>query len=482
MRAVNPASGEALGHSFDMKFEMEFARSSRADLEAMADTAFDAIDFLADAPGAQIAGFLEDYAVRLEGDRAGIAQIAHEETALPLAPRLSEVEFNRTTFQLREAARVLRDESWREIARDEKNNLRSTLVPLGGAVVCIGPSNFPLAFNGVSGGDFCAAIAARNPVIAKAHPGHPNTTARLFAHACAARDAAGLPKAALQLFYDCAPEDGEALLAHAGVAALAFTGSRASGMRLKRVCDELGKPASLEMSSVNPVFVASAAGEARAEAIADAWAASVMLGGGQFCTKPGVIFVAGEKAAARVAARAAELMRAAPPAVLLTESVRTHLARAVDALRGAGERVLCGGREISPGFRFEPTLFAVDAAHARKFRSLVMSEAFGPLGIVVAVESDGQLVDFARGLDGQLASTIVSDAADAATRATLLGILRFKAGRVLDEAMPTGVAVSPAMVHGGPMPATGDARFTAVGLPAAAKRFSKALCLDRVRA
>ena len=45
----------------------------------------------------------------------------------------------------------------------------------------------------------------------------------------------------------------------------------------------------------------------------------------------------------------------------------------------------------------------------------------------------------------------------------------------------TGVAVSPAMVHGGPFPATGDARFTAVGLPSAAKRFSKALCLDRVR-
>ena len=97
MRAVNPASGEALG--------AEFARSSRADLEAMADTAFDAIDALADAPGALLADFLDDYASRLENDRAGIAQLAHEETALPYAPRLSEVEFNRMTFQLREGAR-----------------------------------------------------------------------------------------------------------------------------------------------------------------------------------------------------------------------------------------------------------------------------------------------------------------------------------------------------------------------------------------
>jgi NADP-dependent aldehyde dehydrogenase len=143
--------------------------------------------------------------------------------------------------------------------------------------------------------------------------------------------------------------------------------------------------------------------------------------------------------------------------------------------------MLCGGREVGPGFRYEPTLFEVSAAAARRHWNLVTSEAFGPLGAVVAVEGDAQLVDFARRLDGQLAATMVADDADRAARATLLGILRFKAGRILDEAMPTGVAVSPAMVHGGPFPATGDPRFTAVGLPASARRFSKALCLDRVR-
>jgi len=344
--------------------------------------------------------------------------------------------------------------------------------------VCIGPSNFPLAFNGVSGGDFAAAIAARNPVIAKAHPGHPNTTARLFAHCCAARDAAGLPSSAVQLFFDCSPDDGEALLAHAGVAALGFTGSRAAGLRLKAACDRVGKPASCEMAGVNPVFVASYAASARAEAIADAWTASVLLGGGQFCTKPGVILVAGEAAAARVAARAAEVLGAAPPAVLLTESIRAHLARSVDALRAAGAESLCGGRPQSPGLRFEPTLFSASASLVRGARAAFMQEAFGPLGTVVAVEGDAQLVDFARALDGQLAATVIADAEDDAVRATLFGVLRFKVGRLLAETMPTGVAVSPAMVHGGPFPATGDPRFTAVGLPAAAKRFSKALCLQ----
>jgi NADP-dependent aldehyde dehydrogenase len=315
-------------------------------------------------------------------------------------------------------------------------------------------------------------------VIAKAHPGHPNTTARLFAHCCAARDAARLPSSAVQVFFECAPEDGEALLAHAGVAALGFTGSRAAGVRLKAACDRLGKPASCEMAGVNPVFVASHAAAARAEAIADAWTASVLLGGGQFCTKPGVIFVAGEAAAARVAARAGEVLRAAAPAVLLSESIRMHLAQSVEALRAAGARIACGGRAQAPGFRFEPTLAVADAALVRRVRGAFMSEAFGPLGTVVAVEGDAQLVDFARALDGQLASTVVADAADDAVRATLFGVLRFKVGRLLNETMPTGVAVSPAMVHGGPFPATGDARFTAVGFPAAAKRFSKALCVQ----
>ncbi|MFM1823290.1 MAG: hypothetical protein RI967_1556, partial [Planctomycetota bacterium] len=262
MRSVNPATGEAFGETFP--------RATRATLEALAVRASEAVDALADLSGATLADFVEDYACRLEGDREGLARLAHEETALPFAPRLSEVEFNRMCGQLRDAARLLRDESWREIARDEANRLRSTLVPLGGAVVSIGPSNFPFAFHGVSGGDFAAAIAARNPVIAKAHPGHPATSARLFGHAAAARDAAGLPEGAVQHFHDCLPEDGEALLAHPSVAALGFTGSRGSGLRLKAVCDRLGKPASLEMSGVNPLFVLPAAAAARAEAVAEA--------------------------------------------------------------------------------------------------------------------------------------------------------------------------------------------------------------------
>jgi NADP-dependent aldehyde dehydrogenase len=47
--------------------------------------------------------------------------------------------------------------------------------------------------------------------------------------------------------------------------------------------------------------------------------------------------------------------------------------------------------------------------------------------------------------------------------------------------MPTGVAVTPAMNHGGPFPATGHPGFTAVGIPAALRRFAMLQCFDHVR-
>ena len=59
--------------------------------------------------------------------------------------------------------------------------------------------------------------------------------------------------------------------------------------------------------------------------------------------------------------------------------------------------------------------------------------------------------------------------------------LRARVGRLLNDKMPTGVAVSPAMNHGGPFPATGHPGFTAVGIPASIRRFALLQCYDNVR-
>ena len=54
-------------------------------------------------------------------------------------------------------------------------------------------------------------------------------------------------------------------------------------------------------------------------------------------------------------------------------------------------------------------------------------------------------------------------------------VLERKAGRLLVNGYPTGVEVCDAMVHGGPYPATSDARGTSVG-SLAIDRFLRPVC------
>src|SRR5678815_877278 len=111
-----------------------------------------------------------------------------------------------------------------------------------------GPNNFPLAFNSASGGDFAAAIAAGNPVIAKANTSHPGTTKLLAEETFAAAQATGLPAATVQLIYRTSHEDGERLVSDPRVGATGYTGSRNAGLKLKAAADKAGKPIYLELS------------------------------------------------------------------------------------------------------------------------------------------------------------------------------------------------------------------------------------------
>ena len=170
-QAENPATGQPL--------PMLFPISEWADCELALAAASKAAEELRRVEPERVAAFLEAYARNIESSAAQIVEAAHEETALPVSPRLKDVELPRTVNQLRQAAAAAREESWKRATLDTKLNIRSCFAPIG-PVVVLGPNNFPFAFNGVSGGDFAAAIAAGNPVIAKAHPLHPNTS-RLLA-------------------------------------------------------------------------------------------------------------------------------------------------------------------------------------------------------------------------------------------------------------------------------------------------------------
>ena len=484
--AWRAAAGVGAFHAFDPAADRalpdEFPVSAWPDLDAALAAAAAAAPALAATEPEAIARCLEDYARRIEEDRGALVALAAQETGLPAEPRLNSVELPRAANQLRAAATAVRERSWLLPTIDTKAGIRSCHGPLGAPIAVFGPNNFPLAFNAVAGSDFASALGARNPVIAKAHPSHPGTSRRLARHAHDAVLAAGLPPASVQLFYQCSHEDGLRLVSDPRLGALAFTGSRAGGLALKAAADAAGKPSYLELSSINPVFVMPGALAERGLEIAGELHASCTLGAGQFCTSPGVVVLpAGTDADAFVAA-AREKFAAHAPGLLLNAGVREHLEQSLAALERAGDERLVGGTAVAPGIRFEATLLRADAERFVAEPGL-QREAFGPATLLVLARDAEAMRHVATALEGNLTATIYSarDGRDDAAYAALAAILRGKAGRLLNDKMPTGVAVSAAMVHGGPYPATGHPGFTAVGMPAAIRRFAALHGYDAVR-
>src|SRR5690606_31903663 len=210
--AWNPTTGEAI-------VDHHYPISGWDDIEAMLEAGREAAAHMARLPADTLAGFLERYADAIEARAEALIEAAHRETGLPVEPRLRNAELPRTTGQLRQAAEAARDGSWRRATIDTSAGLRSIHAPLGGPVVVFGPNNFPYAFNGIAGGDFAAAIAAGNPVVAKAHPSHPRTSVLLAEAALEAAQAAGLPSGAVQMFFRCPGELGLRLVADPRVGA-----------------------------------------------------------------------------------------------------------------------------------------------------------------------------------------------------------------------------------------------------------------------
>src|SRR5436190_6013048 len=340
----------------------EYPVSAWSDCSAALDAATAAARVLRTTPPETIARFLTRYAERIEQRAAELVEMAHQETALPKTPRLAEVELPRTTGQLRQAAAAVLEGSWALPTIDTKLNIRSMLAPIG-PVWVFGPNNFPFAFNSVAGGDFVAAIASGNPVIAKANTSHPGTTRLLAKEALAALQETGLPASTVQLIYRTSHEDGVRLVADPRTGASAYTGSRSAGLKLKAAADAAGKPIYLELSSVNPVVMLPGALAERGAKLAEEFTGSSLLGTGQFCTNPSMVVLLAGAASEQFIAAVKERFAAASPAPLLSAAVQRALGASVKTLQGAGARLVTGGGVPSvAGYRFENTLLRVDAA------------------------------------------------------------------------------------------------------------------------
>jgi NADP-dependent aldehyde dehydrogenase len=474
--AINPATGATLEGRYPVSDWVDCERALAA-----ADAAFQA---LWDVPRERISHFLESYATAIEADAEALAALAAEETGLPVAPRLKDVEIPRTIGQLRQAAVACRTGSWALPTIDSAAGIRSVHAAIG-PVLVIGPNNFPFAFNGICGGDFAAAIAAGNPVIAKGHPSHPGTTARLAQLAAQALAAADLPSAMVQLIYRMSSADGLRMMSDPRLASVGFTGSKSAGLKIKQVCDQFGKPAYLEMSSINPVVILPGALAHRGAELVSEFAGSCLMGAGQFCTNPGLVLLVGSAGAEEFVAGVQAKFAQSPAGTLLSPQVLQSVLAGIGKVQAAGADLLVGGQAVDEGGRVavQNSLLRVSGDKFLENPEGFQTEMFGPVSLLVLAQDVEQARVILQKLEGNLTGGIYSshDGRDDAAYARLAPVLRQRVGRLLNDKMPTGVAVSPAMNHGGPFPATGHPGFTAVGIPASLRRFSALHCYDNVR-
>jgi NADP-dependent aldehyde dehydrogenase len=460
----NPATGEPL--------ELQFCEATSRQVDAALAAASEAFAATTRLDLRWPAKLLDTAAERAMDLGDALLERAEAETALPRA-RLT-AERARTVSQLKLFAELVRDGSWVDATIDTadpkrqpipKPDVRRMYKPRG-PVVVFGASNFPFAFS-VLGGDTASALAAGNPVVVKGHPSHPGTSELFGGAMISAIESLDVPRGLFALLQGTSHELGAALVKHPVTAAVGFTGSQKAGRALFDLGASRARPIPVfaEMGSLNPLIVMPGALRERGDAIAKGLAGSVLLGVGQFCTKPGVILVIGEADA--FIAKLAEEMKTAQPGTMLNQPLRDNFAKRVAAWgRTSGVTVRLASEPAGYAL-ITPSLFETTADGFVRTPEL-REEAFGPAALIVRCNGIEDVARSLRVIEGSLTGTIHKGANEDAR--PLLAAVEPIVGRVIFDGYPTGVEVGHAMVHGGPYAATTDPNSTSVGT-AAIRRF-----------
>jgi NADP-dependent aldehyde dehydrogenase len=463
--SVDPRTGqvvEVVAHEF-----------SPAEVDAAGEAGAAVAPLLDEAGPRGRARMLRLMADELDNDGDKIVELADRESALG-ATRLRG-ELARSSFQLRMFAAVLDDGAYLNVTIDHADpdaapaprpDLRRMLVPIG-PVAVFGASNFPLAFS-VPGGDVASALAAGCPVVVKAHEAHPATAQRCAEALRRGAARAGLPPQMLGLVHGSPA--GADLVRHPAIRAVGFTGSLTGGRALFDLACARPDPIPFygELGSLNPVVVTAAGAAERGEEIAAGLLASFTNGVGQFCTKPGIVFLPASTHGTRVRDRLATGTRKYQPTAMLAERIRVSYRNGAD-LRAQLPGVVVLAESAVPegtGFLAAARLLGVPAHALRDevVRAALFDECFGPLTVLVEYADDAELLATVARLPGSLTASVHAGADE--TPAALVDLLRHRAGRLVWNGYPTGVAVAWATQHGGPYPSSTDWRSTSVGAAA----------------
>lgn len=473
---INPATGERLVPPYHA--------ASADEVDAAVRLASEAFHVYRRQPGAAKAAFLRRIAEEIETLGDALIERVCLETALPRARVLGER--GRTTGQLRLFADLVAEGSWVNARIDRADPARTPIpkpdtrfcLQALGPVAVFGPSNFPLAFS-VAGGDTASALAAGCPVIVKAHPSHPGTSELVGTAIGRAVQACGLPDGVFSLLFDTGNAVSQALVTHPQIKAVGFTGSKQAGMALFQLAAKRPDPIPVfaEMSSLNPVFLLPGALRERGAAISEGLSASVTLGVGQFCTNPGLVIVEQGAAAEQFTEYLRARLSQAAPGIMFNSGTCRVYEEGLTRLRGHPHitTLVLGEADSGAGeAQAAPALFQADTQTFLADATLA-EEVFGPATLLLTHQGPDDLLRLAHALQGNLTATVHGSDDDFAKYQDLIALLETKAGRLVFNSYPTGVEVCASMNHGGPSPATTDARFTSVGT-AAIYRFARPVC------
>jgi 2,5-dioxopentanoate dehydrogenase len=427
--------------------------------------------------------FLETIAAEIENIGDALIERAKLETGLTEQRLVSER--GRTTGQLKLFASLLREGSWVEAVIDTamperkpfpRSDLRKMDVPFG-PVVVFGASNFPFAFS-TAGGDTASALAAGNPVIVKAHASHLGTNELIAEAIKKAIVSTNMPDGVFSFVIGEGAITGMQLVKNPGVKAVGFTGSFHAGMAIfKAAVNERDTPIPVyaEMSSINPVLVFPSKLRQDLEAVVNQLAGSIALGVGQFCTNPGLLFLMEDESYSEFTKKLAEALAAIPAAAMLNAGIcKSYYLNRQTIASQSGVDIIYMGDDGSESFKGTTALLHVDADGFISNPEL-QNEIFGPASLIVKCKDETVLLRAIQCLQGQLTGTVIADAEDIRKFSVAIEVMAAKVGRMVFNGVPTGVEVCHAMVHGGPFPATTDARNTSVGADAI-KRFVRPIC------
>lgn len=287
-------------------------------------------------------------------------------------------------------------ESWSSESHSSGQLLNYTLRQPLGVVGCISPWNLPLY---LLSWKIAPALAAGNTVVAKPSEVTP-LSAWLLGEIL---QAAELPPGVLNIVHGNGPGCGAALVTHAGVKAVSFTGSTATGAAIASACASQFKKLSLELGGKNATVVFADADLDRAAREA---ARAAFSNQGQICLCGSRILV---QRSAMGRFREAFLehvseLKVADPREPETNFGALVSAEHLDKVLGyitlahdEGGRLLTGGERVrlpgrcEDGYFLAPTVFDQLDAHCR----VNQEEVFGPVATLIGFDDEDQAMAYA---------------------------------------------------------------------------------------